>query len=202
MRPKGETMISVREIEITRAEGPSELCGRPHVVRSFEQASALLAMWAVDAPEGGAYDKCDFVVRFDGIDGEYTGRYDLQGLDTGGYPDLRAQVARVIMFAAGEVPSGVDPDHARALSARMDPEHREYLLAIREAVDVAPVREPWQDAETRADAYGMGQADTEERYAPLLAAVRELLPYGSENVTAPDNVLDAVRLELARVGAS
>ena len=57
----------VASIEITRAEGPARLC-RIRTFKTWRNASAALAAAASTYPEGGAYDKHDFVVTF--ADGE------------------------------------------------------------------------------------------------------------------------------------
>ena len=69
--------IQVKEITITRAEGPSAECGNKHVVTSFADSERILSAMSRTAPQGGGYDKTDFTVTFE--DGEsYTGRYDLK----------------------------------------------------------------------------------------------------------------------------
>lgn len=68
----------VQSVTITRAEGFEEEL----ITRTFEGQDALslaraeLRSWARTAPEGGAYDKCDFEIRWP--DRTYRGRYDLQ----------------------------------------------------------------------------------------------------------------------------
>lgn len=67
-------MIPVKKITITRAEGPTIKCGKPHEFPSFIQASAWLWNQAYTFPKLG-YDKHDFKVEFE--DGEtYEGRLD------------------------------------------------------------------------------------------------------------------------------
>lgn len=79
--------IPMQSIRITRAEGPTDLCGKPVEVSSWEAASRELAKIAETAPDSGGYDKTDFLVTFaDG--GQYEGRADVQRGHTAGY-DLR-----------------------------------------------------------------------------------------------------------------
>jgi hypothetical protein len=71
------TKIQVKEITITRGEGPSSECGKKHVVASYDEAEKVLTRMAYTAPKNGGYDKCDFTVTF-ADDETYTGRYDLK----------------------------------------------------------------------------------------------------------------------------
>jgi hypothetical protein len=65
----------VKEITITRAEGPYDLCGIPKYFNSFESATHWLRSEAYSFPETGGYDKHDFKVVF--MDNEtYSGRLD------------------------------------------------------------------------------------------------------------------------------
>jgi len=70
---------AVQSVTITRAEGYEDEL----ITRTFEGQGALglarieLRSWARTAPEGGAYDKCDFAIRWQG-GCTYRGRYDLQ----------------------------------------------------------------------------------------------------------------------------
>jgi len=65
-----------RTIEITRVEGPVELCGRPYVCGSWSEAHAFLSLMSRTAPEHGGYDKHDFQITWpNGF--KYAGRYDL-----------------------------------------------------------------------------------------------------------------------------
>lgn len=71
------TKIQVKEICISRGEGPSSECGKKHVVSNYEEAEKVLSRMAHTAPKNGGYDKTDFTVTF--ADNEtYTGRYDLK----------------------------------------------------------------------------------------------------------------------------
>ena len=65
-------MIPVREITITRREGPATLCDHPYVARSFGEATAWLVAQCQTFPTAG-YDKVDVLVVWS--DGQaYTGR--------------------------------------------------------------------------------------------------------------------------------
>lgn len=67
--------IKVIRVELTRAEGPSDLCGTKFF-NSLAEADAQLRENALTAPEGGGYDKHDFTLTFE--DGEtYEGRIDV-----------------------------------------------------------------------------------------------------------------------------
>lgn len=70
--------IRVASVWLSRAEGKTVECerNRSRFFSSFVAANRELASWARSAPEGGGYDKCDFVVTYE--DGEtYEGRFDL-----------------------------------------------------------------------------------------------------------------------------
>jgi hypothetical protein len=101
-----EVLVKLKSITITRAEGPSKLCGIPEVfvntlepgdgvpgshwekpywISGFIKASSGMRAWGHSAPTTG-YDKCDF--RCEWEDGTvYEGRFDLQrgGTDGGEY---------------------------------------------------------------------------------------------------------------------
>ena len=67
--------IKVVSIVLIRAEGPIDECGKV-TVRTYAEADSCLRRWSRTAPEGGGYDKVDFVVTY--ADGDvYQGRYDL-----------------------------------------------------------------------------------------------------------------------------
>jgi hypothetical protein len=69
-------MVKVAKIVVTRAEGRHEECGIPHECKTFAEANTVLRKMARTAPDGGGYDKTDFVVTYE--DGEtYEGRFDL-----------------------------------------------------------------------------------------------------------------------------
>lgn len=108
-RPKEATMIPVKSIEITRAEGPIDECGVTVVVSSFAEASRVLARIAETAPNTGGYDKTDFRVTW--ADGEiYDGRADIQRDHVVGY-DLADHIRSFLGYLAGTVrPAHVTSD--------------------------------------------------------------------------------------------
>lgn len=70
-------MIKVKNVELTRLEGPIDDCGTPLIFDSMKEANDELKKWSLTAPKTGGYDKCAFLVRFE--DGrEYDDRYDLK----------------------------------------------------------------------------------------------------------------------------
>lgn len=76
--PQKTKKIGVSKIVITRAEGPSNLCGKPQVYCDWSMAEAGFRSSNVTlpGPEMG-YDKHDFIVYFQ--DGEtYEGRLDVK----------------------------------------------------------------------------------------------------------------------------
>lgn len=75
--------INVKEIQITRAEGRTKLCGITRSFDSFKAANSWLLSQSETFPEDGTYDKHDFIVIFE--DGDtYTGRLDCKQAT---YPD-------------------------------------------------------------------------------------------------------------------
>jgi hypothetical protein len=65
----------VKEITITRAEGPCALCDKPKYFDSFQSAKSYLIGRSSSFPSTGGYDKHDFKIVF--VDGEeYSGRLD------------------------------------------------------------------------------------------------------------------------------
>lgn len=56
-------IIPVKKIVITRAEGPINLCDKPHEFASFEDANKFLLRYYPTYPTMG-YDKHDFHVEF------------------------------------------------------------------------------------------------------------------------------------------
>lgn len=68
-------MIPVKKIIITRGEGPTALCGKPHEFATFKLANTWLRWQSSTFPAKGGYDKHDFMIIFE--DGEeYSGRLD------------------------------------------------------------------------------------------------------------------------------
>lgn len=97
--------IKAVKFEITRAEGPTHLCGKKTPVSSWKEADAIFSEVARTAPTTGGYDKCDFRITFE--DGEtYEGRMDVKG-----NPDenetLAQHVGQLARFYAGRR----KPDH-------------------------------------------------------------------------------------------
>ena len=69
--------FEVQFIEITRAEGPHNLCDITKAFRTFDDANEWLLEQSETFPKGGGYDKHDFkVVYSNGV--EYKGRLDCQ----------------------------------------------------------------------------------------------------------------------------
>jgi len=128
-------MHDATKIEITRAEGPSALCGN---LQTFEgadcwaRAQAWLSRQSHTFPAEGGYDKHDFSVTF--ADGYvYEGRLDCQHRATS-HPDLdvAAHVLSFLTFYAGiRCPSHLTPERYRAFLAR-DPE---TVAECREALE-------------------------------------------------------------------
>lgn len=115
-------MFKVKEIVLTRAEGPSHLCDRPTKAGSFAHANAILFQWATTAPKDGGYDKCDFTISYeteDGEEGKYGGRYDLVHY-TKEHPNLLGHV----MAFAGCVSGKKKPVHLS------DKDYEHYLSAM------------------------------------------------------------------------
>ncbi len=70
-------LIQPVKITVTRAEGPTHLCGIVRTVCTFPEADTILFWNSRTAPESGGYDKHDFKIEFE--DGAiYEGRYDLK----------------------------------------------------------------------------------------------------------------------------
>src|SRR5450830_144888 len=89
-------------ITITRADGPTHLCGKPHTCNSFDEANQLLRSWSNTVSSG--YDKCDFTV-FDDTYGyndpiDYRGRYDLRSWKDE-VPNLKDHILQHLSFYSG-----------------------------------------------------------------------------------------------------
>jgi hypothetical protein len=101
-------VVSVREIELQRAEGREEECVNV-TVAGWAEAEDTFRRWARTAPVPskrgglGGYHKCDFKVTF--ADGEtYSGRVDLDQSGDNDHPDsfsLRTHVMDHVTFLAG-----------------------------------------------------------------------------------------------------
>lgn len=112
--------IAIENIAITRAEGPSELCGRTEIVVSFEEADAILRKWAPSVYGNGS-DKCDFRIAFeDGF--VWSGTYPL-GREVG-QVDLEGHVRDFFGMLVLDDPARtnfrkwVDPDGIKAAAIR------------------------------------------------------------------------------------
>jgi hypothetical protein len=88
------------KITLTRAEGPTAECGTKSA-SSFEEADAILSRWALTAPKGGGYDKCDIDVLWeDGLMWSY--RFDLTNDGTEGDGRyFKANLERRLKFYSG-----------------------------------------------------------------------------------------------------
>ncbi|MEN7527898.1 hypothetical protein [Cupriavidus sp. DL-D2] len=87
-------------ITITRAEGPSSMCGKPQTAATFHGADWILHRWSSTAPEKGGYDKCDFRIEWEnGM--VYEGRYDLKHWRVE-HPSLSCHVLGFIEFSIGK----------------------------------------------------------------------------------------------------
>jgi hypothetical protein len=129
------------KIELTRAEGPMNECARVFVENDFyfgiphltddaskscwQHADAVLRSWSHTAPDGGGYDKCDFIVVFD--DGEnYRGRFDLVRTDN---LSLAEHVKQFLMFYAGlRKPDHITEDQYKRAMKRGDTEACQVFL--------------------------------------------------------------------------
>jgi len=61
-------MVSVTEVWLNRAEGPTKLLTGPRTETSLEDANRVIRGWATTAPKDGSYHKVDFKVTWS--DGE------------------------------------------------------------------------------------------------------------------------------------
>lgn len=99
-------MIKVKNIELTRVEGPIDECDETLVFETYIQANEQLRKWSITAPTTGGYDKCKFLVRFEDDD-TYEGRYDLKGLgceqDEGYGINLQKRINDHLRFIANKV---------------------------------------------------------------------------------------------------
>jgi len=118
-------MILVKEITITRWEGPIEDCDKDVKVASFDEADNILRTMAVTAPRNGGYDKVKFVVLYQ--DGQtYTGRYDLH-FDDVFRADLRRHIRKFCKFSSGRAsPTHIKPEHYAEFVKSLGDESRIY----------------------------------------------------------------------------
>ncbi|GAC1605822.1 MAG: hypothetical protein NVS3B3_04440 [Aquirhabdus sp.] len=90
------------QITIKRSEGPINRCKDAVVVSTFENANSVLRQWSSTAPQGGGYDKCDFVIKdLDNPDFAYTGRYDLKHFNDEA-ANLKTHVLGFLHFVSGK----------------------------------------------------------------------------------------------------
>ena len=91
-------MHKIKEIKLSRWEGPTNNCGT-FTVATFEQADDQLRSWSWSAPEKGqGYDKCGFTITFE--NGEtYEGRYDL---NRGTIHSLQQHVQNFLLCMSGQ----------------------------------------------------------------------------------------------------
>jgi hypothetical protein len=96
---ENQEALEVKEVVITRAEGPSDLCGIKHTFASLSEAESLIRMWAYQMPvEQGGYDKVDFKVGFN--DGDcYGGRIDMMPKHRYGY-SIKSHMVDTIKYYA------------------------------------------------------------------------------------------------------
>ncbi|TVR06645.1 MAG: hypothetical protein EA385_15110 [Salinarimonadaceae bacterium] len=112
-------LIEPVAIEITRREGPTYRIDKTHKAKRWAECWGILRMEAATAPEGGGYDKHDFVVTFaDGF--TYRGRYDLKHWREDSC-DLAAHCRQSLQWLARD-------DRAAALSGIDDVETARRLL--------------------------------------------------------------------------
>lgn len=109
--------IRAIKVELTRAEGPINECGRSHTWHGeacIERGDERLRQWAATAPNRGGYDKCDFKVTWsDGS--EYEGRFDLERQHTSASWLLGEHMVSFQKYMAGEIrPAHATPDRWRA----------------------------------------------------------------------------------------
>lgn len=125
-----EKKIGVRFIVITRAEGPTKLCGISQTYGSFEDARKGLFRDNSTYPgPGQGYDKHDFVVYFE--DGEtYSGRLDVKKAECeDNDQDVRKHVRDFMLFYTGtKNPEWMsDKQYAQALSGVNCEEYKQFL---------------------------------------------------------------------------
>jgi hypothetical protein len=98
-------MIPVRKITITRAEGPTVLCGKLKEFTSFLDANTWLLSQDETFPKHGGYDKHDFKVEFE--DGEiYEGRLDCKHHSCKNNDlDIKEHIASFVLWMSGRHPN-------------------------------------------------------------------------------------------------
>lgn len=91
--------MHVKSIKITRAEGPSALCGISELAQTWEGAEEVLTRWSETVQARIGYDKCDFVVTFDDDD-TYTGTFDLYHTSVAKNLSLKKHIGDYCRFSA------------------------------------------------------------------------------------------------------
>jgi len=94
-------VTKVAKVEITRAEGPTKLCGYTRYFAGLKEASSWLLLQSDTFPKTGAYDKHDVTVYFeDG--GQWSGRLDCKHHSCPNNDlDVEAHIVSVCEFYAG-----------------------------------------------------------------------------------------------------
>jgi hypothetical protein len=112
-------MISLDQITITRAEGPTADC-ITFVAHNWEDAEDWLYRSAQSAPSNGGYDKCDVTITF--ADGEaFKIRYDMVHPFAETWLDLATSIRLQWEFFAGRwLPAHMEDYPERADNYRRD----------------------------------------------------------------------------------
>jgi hypothetical protein len=136
-------MNKVKYVALNRAEGPTNECGmvvfvngeeRPEIIdRHFSGAKYVyvnegtlcglvlkkMFNWGETAPEGGGYDKVDFIVGWEG-DLSYAGRFDMEkGGKENGNTFLVSLKNRIETYAMRRHPSHMDDEQWSRFCKRM-----------------------------------------------------------------------------------
>ncbi|UOE58203.1 hypothetical protein [Cytobacillus oceanisediminis] len=125
-----EGKVPIRNIVITRGEGPSVETGIPYTVSNWDEGNLVLRSMAKTAPDCGGYDKTDFVITFED-DETYIGTYDLKRKDMH-EADLKGHVLSHVGYYAGiQKPPWMKQEAYHKDLASFEPgmkeEAREYL---------------------------------------------------------------------------
>jgi len=126
LQPKNPPEI---EIDITRGEGPSYLCGKQHTITAEDRpacsifpepwrasapiiAGGMMIRWGSSAPKTGGYDKCDVVLRWpdDPEQMSYAFRFDLQYGGTDAGETIGDSIRSRLRFYAGFAPTPAHMD--------------------------------------------------------------------------------------------
>lgn len=121
-------------IKITRAEGPTEQCGKPLEFDSFAGANIQLRVWSNTAPEKGGYDKCDFTIEDEALGIDYAGRYDLKHWRDEA-PSLQNHVLGFLSYVAGKgKPYYMDQEQYDRAVSRHTQEERDQAWQLHEVI--------------------------------------------------------------------